>query len=87
MPWSATVGDWPDGQLVVTPAYGTAAQQQVRGTLKLNAPDAVMVDILPPLMDRFLQLHPNMRVEIVVEDRLVGITAAGGGGANGIGNR
>jgi DNA-binding transcriptional LysR family regulator len=54
-----------------------SSQQEVRGTLKLNVPGAVMIDILPPLIDRFLQLHPNVRVEIVVEDRLVDITAAG----------
>jgi DNA-binding transcriptional LysR family regulator len=36
-----------------------------------------MVDILPPLVDRFLQTHPEVRFEIMVDDRLVDITAAG----------
>jgi DNA-binding transcriptional LysR family regulator len=53
------------------------SQQRVRGLLKLNVPGAVMVDILPPLLDGFLVLHPEVRVEIVVEDRLVDVTAAG----------
>lgn len=53
------------------------SQAEVRGLLKLNATGAVMVDILPPLIDRFLALHPHVRVEIVVEDRLVDIVAAG----------
>ena len=42
------------------------AQQEVRGLLKINVPGAVMVDILPPLVDRFLLLHPAVRVELVV---------------------
>ena len=53
------------------------SQAEVRGLLKLNVTGAVMVDILPPLIDRFLTLHPHVRVEVVVEDRLVDIVAAG----------
>ena len=54
-----------------------SSQSTVRGRLKLNVPGAVMVDILPPLIDRFLAVHPEVRFEIMVEDRLVDITAAG----------
>jgi DNA-binding transcriptional LysR family regulator len=54
-----------------------SAGQQVRGLLKLNVTGAVMVDILPPLIDRFLVRHPAVRVEIVVEDRLVDAIADG----------
>jgi DNA-binding transcriptional LysR family regulator len=50
---------------------------EVRGRLKLNVTGAVMVDILPPLIDRFVLRHPAVRIEIEVEDRLVDITAAG----------
>ncbi|WP_037514906.1 LysR family transcriptional regulator [Sphingomonas sp. PAMC 26621] len=53
------------------------SQAEVRGLLKLNVTGAVMVDILPSLIDRFLILHPHVRVEIEVEDRLVDIVAAG----------
>jgi DNA-binding transcriptional LysR family regulator len=53
------------------------AQQAVRGLLKLNVPGAVMVDILPPLIDRFLLLHPAVRVELVVDDNLVDAIAEG----------
>lgn len=49
----------------------------VRGRLKLNVPGAVMRDILPPLIDLYLERHPEVQVEMVVEDRLVDITAAG----------
>jgi DNA-binding transcriptional LysR family regulator len=54
-----------------------SSQQDVRGLLKLNVTGAVMVDILPPILDRFLVLHPGVRVEIMVDDRLVDVTAAG----------
>jgi DNA-binding transcriptional LysR family regulator len=54
-----------------------SSRQEVRGLLKLNVPGAVTVDILPPLLDRFLTLHPGVQVELVVEDRLVDIVAAG----------
>lgn len=50
---------------------------EVRGVLKLNVTGAVMVDILPPLLDRFLMLHPHVSLEIMVDDRLVDIIAAG----------
>ena len=53
-----------------------SSQQSVRGRLKLNVPGAVMVDILPPLIDRFARLYPDVRIELVVDDRLVDITAA-----------
>jgi DNA-binding transcriptional LysR family regulator len=55
----------------------TPPGKEVRGRLKLNVTGAVMVDILPPLIDRFMLRHPAVRVEIEVEDRLVDITAAG----------
>ena len=54
-----------------------SSQDTVRGRLKLNVPGAVMVDILPPLLDGFLAAHPHVRVEVMVDDRLVDITAAG----------
>lgn len=54
-----------------------SSQRHVRGLLKLNVTGAVMVDILPPLIDRFLVRHPEVRVEIMVDDRLVDATAAG----------
>lgn len=54
-----------------------SSQNRVRGRLKLNVPGAVMVDILPPLIDGFLAAHPEVRIEVMVDDRLVDITAAG----------
>lgn len=54
-----------------------SSQSKVRGRLKLNVPGAVMIDILPPLIDGFLAKHPEVRIEVMVDDRLVDITAAG----------
>ncbi|MER8436348.1 LysR family transcriptional regulator [Mesorhizobium sp. M1312] len=54
-----------------------SSRQQVRGNLRLNVPGAMMPDILPPLINRFLEVHPRVRVELVVEDRLVNAFAAG----------
>jgi DNA-binding transcriptional LysR family regulator len=54
-----------------------SSQREVRGLLRLNVTGAVTVDILPPLLDRFLLAHPGVRVELVVEDRLVDIAAVG----------
>lgn len=54
-----------------------SSKTEVRGMLKLNVTGAVMVDILPPLLDRFLAAHPHVRIEVMVDDRLVDITAAG----------
>jgi DNA-binding transcriptional LysR family regulator len=53
-----------------------SVQGQVRGRLKLNVPGAVMVDILPPLLDLYMARYPEVRVEVVVDDRLVDVTAA-----------
>ncbi|WP_127902748.1 LysR family transcriptional regulator [Solirhodobacter olei] len=50
--------------------------EAVRGLLKLNVPGAVMVDILPPLIDGFLTAHPGVRMEVQVDDRLIDVTAA-----------
>lgn len=55
----------------------SSSKQEIRGVLKLNVTGAVMVDILPPLIDRYLKIHPNVRLEIMVDDRLIDATAAG----------
>jgi DNA-binding transcriptional LysR family regulator len=54
-----------------------SSHAEVSGLFKLNVTGAVMVDILPPLLDRFLVMHPKVRVELVIEDRLVDIVAEG----------
>ncbi len=54
-----------------------STQSEVRGRLKLNVPGAVMFDILPPLIDGFLAAHPGVSMEVMVDDRLIDINAAG----------
>ena len=53
-----------------------SSPSQVRGRLKLNVPGAVMLDILPPILDRFLAAHPEIRLEVIVDDRFVDFVAA-----------
>lgn len=49
----------------------------VRGRLKLNVPGAVMPDVLPSLLSAFHGRHPEVEVEIVVENGIVDIVEAG----------
>ena len=56
--------------------HATNARNEVRGLLKLSVPGAVMIDILPPLIDRFLAAYPEVAVEIVVDDQFVDLAAA-----------
>ncbi|MGZ9811153.1 LysR family transcriptional regulator [Pseudoroseicyclus sp. H15] len=49
----------------------------VRGRLRLNVPGAVMPDVLPQLIAAFHARHPEVEVEIVVENDIVDIVAAG----------
>ncbi|WP_339763643.1 LysR family transcriptional regulator [uncultured Hoeflea sp.] len=53
-----------------------SSTDRVQGRLKLNVPGAVMPDILPPLLVEFQRRHPQVEVEIVVENNLVDIIAA-----------
>ena len=49
----------------------------VQGPLRLNVPKAVMLDILPPIIDRFMDRYPEVSVEITVEDSFVDAIATG----------
>jgi len=54
-----------------------SATDKVRGRLKLNVPGAVIPDILPPILSKFQDRHPEVEVELVVENELIDIIAAG----------
>lgn len=58
-------------------AETASSTDRVQGSLKLNVPGAVMPDILPPLLVKFQRSHPEVEVEVVVENNLVDIIAAG----------
>ena len=47
------------------------------GTLRLNAPKAAAELVVAPLVNRFLTHHPGMTVELVSDDGLLDIVAAG----------
>lgn len=58
-------------------AEAAEGADRVTGRLKLNVPGAVMPDMLPPLLASFHARHPDVEVEIVVENGIVDIVAAG----------
>jgi len=47
------------------------------GTLRLNVPAGVARTVLPPILFRFLQQYPDIRVEVTVEDSFVDLPSAG----------
>ncbi len=54
-----------------------AFRQSPLGTLRINAPRAACELVLAPLVARFLQAHPGMRVELVGDNAFVDIVAEG----------
>ncbi|MGB9647357.1 MAG: LysR substrate-binding domain-containing protein, partial [Stellaceae bacterium] len=49
----------------------------VSGTLKLSAPPSVSDTLLTPLVTAFQASYPNVRVQILVTERLVDLIAEG----------
>lgn len=47
------------------------------GTLRLNVPANVARTVLPPIITPFLKRYPEIRLEVVVEDSLIDLLAAG----------
>lgn len=70
------IGPLLDG-LEVARAEAAETADLVRGRLRLNVPGAVMPDVLPPLIAAFHDRHPEVEVEIVVENGIVDIVEAG----------
>ncbi len=58
-------------------ADATGSTNHVRGRLKLNVPGAIVPDILPPLLAAYRERHPDVVVEVHVENDLVDIVADG----------
>src|SRR5471030_2922328 len=46
------------------------------GTLRLNVPLAVARLVLPPIAEAFLRAHPDIRLEVTVDDAFVDVLAA-----------
>ena len=47
------------------------------GSLRLNVPTIVARVLLPPLLGPFLAAYPGIRLEVVADDRLIDVLAAG----------
>jgi DNA-binding transcriptional LysR family regulator len=47
------------------------------GTLRLNVPANVARTVLPPIITPFLKRYPEIRLEVIVEDSLIDLLAAG----------
>jgi DNA-binding transcriptional LysR family regulator len=54
-----------------------AFRDRPAGTLKLNVPANVARSALAPIVARFLQTYPDIRIEVRVEDSFVDLLAAG----------
>ncbi|EZP71831.1 MULTISPECIES: LysR family transcriptional regulator [Novosphingobium] len=54
-----------------------AETHQPAGTLRLNVPANVARTVLPGILPPFLKAHPQIRVEVTVEDSFVDILASG----------
>lgn len=50
---------------------------RVSGTLRLNVPSIVAWHILPPITAQFLTACPGIRMEVIAQDELVDVLAAG----------
>ncbi|WP_031362021.1 LysR family transcriptional regulator [Caballeronia sordidicola] len=47
------------------------------GTLRLNVPTIVAMHVLPPIVARFLAVHPGITLEVVSNDTFIDVLAAG----------
>ena len=55
----------------------TGVRDRPAGTLKLNVPVAVARLVLPSIVAPFLKAYPEVRLEVIVEDKFVDVLAAG----------
>jgi DNA-binding transcriptional LysR family regulator len=54
-----------------------AQSQQVTGRLRVNAPLSFALSTLAPLLARFMQRHPQLQIDLSMEDRLVDAVGQG----------
>ena len=54
-----------------------AFRDRPAGTLRLNVPSSVSRLVLPAIAPPFLKAHPDIRLEVVVEDEFVDVLASG----------
>lgn len=52
-------------------------QAAMRGRIRLNAPMSLSLSVLSPLLARFMELYPEIDVELTMADRLLDVVAEG----------
>jgi DNA-binding transcriptional LysR family regulator len=52
-----------------------SARGEVAGTLRVTAPRSVGLHLVLPLVGPFMEQHPNLRVELELEDRITDVTS------------
>ena len=55
----------------------TSSAREPSGVLRITAPGDVAHHVLPPLVSKYVRLHPGVRVELVVTNRVVDLVAEG----------
>jgi DNA-binding transcriptional LysR family regulator len=51
-------------------AGGQAGRGAVKGVVRVTCSDVIGVEVLPPLVVRLRELHPELRIELVLTDRV-----------------
>lgn len=49
----------------------------MKGRLRINAPMSLSLSVLPPLLARFMDLYPEIDIELTMADRLLDVVAEG----------
>jgi len=52
-------------------------QAAMRGRIRLNAPMSLSLSVLSPLLARFMELYPEIDIELTMADRLLDVVAEG----------
>jgi DNA-binding transcriptional LysR family regulator len=65
------------GEVAAAVDVVNAFRDRPAGTLRLNVPATVARLVLPSIVTPFLKAHPDIRLEVIVEDGFVDVLAAG----------
>lgn len=55
----------------------TSLQEKPRGTLKVSCPASFGISHITPLLHEFLQLHPSLHAELLLDDNILDMTEHG----------
>ena len=64
-------------EIATAEAEITSGASEPRGILRITVPGDVAHSLLPPLVTRFSQEHPNAQVDVLVANRVVDLVAEG----------